>query len=134
MSEEISKLKAEEAGTFNTHHIDDDNNWNWDNNSKMGLIFVLVGVGLLVANMTGLSFTNWWALFFFIPAVISFGKGFQKYTRAGYLTHSAAGAMGGSLFMIFLGSMFLFGLSWSTFWPAIFIVIGASSLLKAMAR
>ena len=136
MSEEISRLKKDEADSayFDTEAKGERSTDSWGDGYGSGLVFILIGIALLIGNYTTFSFHNWWALFFFIPAVGSFGKGLGSVIQNGYLSRSAAGAMSGSLFMLFLGGMFLFDLDWGTFWPAVLIVIGLGSVIKGMGR
>lgn len=126
MNDEIYQLKEDEKNEEKKSNFGDQNN-----GLIVGLVFILVGGGLLLSRFTGLHFDNWWALFIMIPAVASFAKAWQSYQHDGRLNEESSGALMGGLFMTFIASVFLFGLSWGMMWPVVLILIGVGSLTKA---
>ncbi|MCB0035069.1 MAG: hypothetical protein KDE51_13640 [Anaerolineales bacterium] len=129
MNDEIYELKEDEKKTEKENSFVDQNN-----GLIVGLVFILVGGGLLLSRYTGWHFDNWWALFILIPAVASLAKAWQSYQRDGRLGEESGGALMGGLFMVFIASVFLFGLSWGMMWPVVFIIIGVGMLAKAAFR
>jgi hypothetical protein len=68
---------------------------------------------------------NWWALFIFIPGVVGMIAAYNAYQHAGSrITRPVADAATGAIFPILLGAIFLFGLSWAWFFPAIIATWG----------
>jgi hypothetical protein len=100
-----------------------------------GAILVILGLALLARNM-GLDLPvlqNWWALFILIPAVGSLSTAWSQYQRNGRrLTRSVMGSLVGGLVMLVITSIFLFGLSWDVFLPAILILAGLGTLLVGL--
>ena len=97
----------------------------------VGLVFILLGGGLLASNVLGFSFNNWWALFFLIPIGGSLSSAMYQYQKKGRLNEEAIGALFAAMLLSFIMSIFLFGLSWTLFFPAILIMIGVKMLLQA---
>ncbi len=98
-----------------------------------GTILIVIGGLLLLQNMgvaTGLR--NWWALFLFIPAVVTGIAAYSAYQEKGYLDRAAWGAFTGALVPLVIGVFFLFGLNWSVFWPLILIAVGVIALMNGM--
>jgi hypothetical protein len=92
----------------------------------VGAVIILVGGVLLLRNLTGFEFNNWWILFSLIPLsgmLTALWKGYQANGRL------ATGPFIGALGMVFVISIFLFNLSWSAMWPGFFIIGGISVLL-----
>jgi hypothetical protein len=92
---------------------------------------ILVGLGLmfLYQNFTGWMPGNWWALFILIPATAALNQARLLYQQSGTLTPAMRGPLTGGLVMLFVASVFLFGLSWTLFWPAVLVVVGLGMLL-----
>ena len=98
------------------------------NNLIVGAVIIGVGSVLLLRNLTGFEFHNWWILFSLIPLsgmVMALWKGYQANGRL------ATGPFIGALGMAFVISIFLFNLSWSAMWPGFFIIGGISVLLNS---
>lgn len=127
--ENVEKLKDDEQ--FETAKS------NWDSRfgtMVVGLIFLMIGGGLLLANFTSFSFHNWWALFILIPAFSSLGYAYQMYHENGRLGEKGSGALIGGMIMLAVALIFLLGLNWGVVWPVFLIIIGAGILLKARAN
>ena len=92
-----------------------------------GAVIIVVGIVLLLKNLTGFSFGNWWALFMFIPFGGLLTGMWNQYQANGRVP---TGLIISGLSMAFVISIFLFNLSWSALWPVFFIIGGISALLN----
>jgi drug/metabolite transporter (DMT)-like permease len=101
----------------------------------IGVAFVLFGI-IMILQTTGVArLENWWALFILIPAVGSFAAAVRSFrSSGGRFTKSAAGAIGGGLFMTAVALFFLFRVDWGQYWPVFIVLVGVSMLLGAFAR
>lgn len=94
-----------------------------------GVVLILAGI-LLLGSMWGwFGLRNWWALFIFIPAVVSFVSAWRSWRAQGSLNREAAGSLTGGLVLSFVALMFLFAWDWGLLWPIIIILIGVGILL-----
>ncbi|MDA0244053.1 MAG: hypothetical protein OT477_11605 [Chloroflexi bacterium] len=129
MTDEIYDLKDQEKAPQTKHE--------WDSTHSgllVGIVFIMAGAVLLLGRWTELELLeNWWALFILIPAFSSLGRAMHIYKRRGRLGHEGGGALTGGLIILGVALTFLFGLSWSYFWPFILIIVGISSLIQAKA-
>jgi hypothetical protein len=97
-----------------------------------GAILIVLGIFLLLQNLTGCSLNNWWALFILLPAVGAFGRAWQGYQNAGgRLSGEAGRSLFGGIILLLITAIFLFGWSWTIFGPALLILLGASLLLTS---
>ncbi len=99
-----------------------------------GGVLIVLGVFMLLRNITGWSFGNWWALFILIPAIGSLAKAWQLYGAYGAVNNHVRGTLIGGIVLLFVFAMFFFGFNWSLFWPVILIVIGIGALAGVFAR
>ena len=97
-----------------------------------GVILIGIGVIFLLRNITGFSLHNWWALFFLIPAITSFGRVVTMYQADGRLTSRGRGALIGGLILTFIAVVFLFNLDFGSLWPVFLILGGIGLLLNAL--
>jgi hypothetical protein len=89
-----------------------------------GLVLILIGAAFLLQNL-GLPFmTNWWALFFLIPAFGTFLASWEIYQDNGRLTRGGVATLtvGGLLTILTLG--FLLNLNVGLYWPVLLIAGG----------
>lgn len=93
-------------------------------------VMILVGLVLVGANVMGLTFNNWWALFMLIPAFFLLGSVWQSYREHGRLTSQCTGSLIAGLATLTMVAIFLFNLSWSTLWPLAFVFGGIAVLLS----
>lgn len=98
-----------------------------------GLTLIVVGVLFLMNNYLGQPIENWWAIFFFIPAVGAFWAAWAAWrvTRSGV---AAAGPFTGGLLLTTVGLIFLLDLPWNRVWPVFLIVGGIGALLPTLLR
>jgi len=97
-----------------------------------GGILLMMGLLLLVSNITGRSFDNWWALFILIPALGSLYVALRHYTETGTMSEDVRKPLVGGLILLVVSLMFLFNLSWSNLWPFLLIIAGGGLLLTAL--
>ena len=102
-----------------------------DNNKIFAIVLILVGVAVMVGNLTDYSFENWWALFMLIPAGFMFMNVWRDYQENGRLTRKSSGAIIPGVVILTMVAIFLFNLSWAIFWPASLIAVGLSILLSS---
>jgi hypothetical protein len=99
-----------------------------------GGVLIVLGVFLLLQNITGWNLGNWWALFILIPAFGALAKGWQLYQESGTIDERVRGSLIGGLVLLFVFAMFFFGFNWSLFWPILLIVIGTGALIGVFSR
>jgi hypothetical protein len=114
MNDNFSELKGnEEQGGIQPNWI-------------VGAVIIAVGSLLLLRNLTGFEFENWWVLFMFIPFGGLLAGMWNQYQANGRVP---SGLIIAGISMALVMSIFLFKLSWSAMWPAFFIIGGISALL-----
>lgn len=99
-----------------------------------GAILILVGVVLLVGQLTQFQLQNWWALFIFIPAFGSLANAWSELKYYKQLTSSARGSLVAGIFLTCLALIFLLQLDLGRWWPLLVIVAGVAMLLAAVGR
>ena len=100
-----------------------------DNNKIFAVVLIVVGAALVISNLTGYSFENWWALFMLIPAGFIFMTVWRDYQENGRLSRKSSGAIIPGIIILTMVAIFLFNLSWAIFWPVSIIAVGLSILL-----
>lgn len=121
-AEEINDLKQEEQGKG---EHESDSNW------IPGLVLIGLGLFFLLNNFVNIRlFENWWALFILIPAFSNLNSAWKRYRAAGAWTESAVSALTGGLLIGAVAMIFLFNLSFGTFWPVLLIILGFSILVR----
>jgi hypothetical protein len=96
-------------------------------NSWFGVALIGLGLLFLVQNYLGYELHNWWALFFMIPAIGSFGAAYSLW-REGNATAVAGSLTMGVLFTA-VAAIFLLSLPWRSVWPVFIILAGLGMLL-----
>jgi hypothetical protein len=109
------------------HHRSDAAPW------VFGGVLIVAGVFMLLRNMLGLDFGNWWSLFILIPAIGSLARAWQMYQVSGEVDEAVRGPLVAGLIMVFVFTMFFFGFNWSMMWPVLLIVAGLGALLGVFA-
>ena len=97
-----------------------------------GGVLVMMGLLLLVSNITGTPFNNWWALFILIPALGSLYAALKNYSEVGAMTESVRKPLTGGMILLTVSVIFLFDLDWSTMWPFLLVIAGGMMLLTAI--
>lgn len=121
-AEEINNLKNEEQGK-GEHRSE----WNW----LPGVALIVLGLYFLADNFLNIRlFENWWAIFILIPAFANLRNAWARYREAGAWTESAVSALTGGLLIATVAMIFLFNLSWGTFWPLLLIILGFGILVR----
>ncbi len=96
----------------------------------MAVIFIVVGLGLIVSNITGFSFANWWVLFMFIPVAFFAQNIYRDYQANGRLTATSTGSIIAGLAITLTAATFLFeAITWSAIWPIGLIFAGIAMFL-----
>lgn len=96
----------------------------------MAVIFIVVGVGLIVSNITGFSFANWWVLFMLIPVAFFAQNIYRDYQANGRLTSTSTGSIIAGLAITLAAATFLFeAITWSAIWPIGLIFAGIAMFL-----
>ena len=99
-----------------------------------GGILIIIGVFMLLQNLTGLNFGNWWALFILTPAVGALASAWKLYQARGVVDAAVRGPLVGGVILLFVFAMFFFNLDWGLFWPLLLIVAGIAALAGVFAR
>ena len=97
-----------------------------------GGVLLMIGVLLMVSNVTGAPFDNWWALFIMIPALGSLYIALRNYNEAGAMTEAVSKPLTGGLILLVVSLMFLFSANWGSLWPLLLIIAGGGLLLTAL--
>lgn len=99
-------------------------------NVIMAIIFIVVGTGLILSNVIGFEFDNWWVLFMFIPVAFFAQNIFRDYRANGRLTPQSTGSIIASLAILATATVFLVeAITWSAIWPIGLIIAGVSMFL-----
>jgi hypothetical protein len=99
-------------------------------NVGMAIIFIIAGVALIVSNVSGFEFDNWWVLFMFIPVAFFAQNIYRDYRVNGRLTPQSTGSIIASLAILATAAVFLFeAITWSAIWPIGLIIAGIAMFL-----
>lgn len=101
-------------------------NWIW------GAVLILIGLVLLLQNLTGTFSFNWWALFILIPAFWTFSAAWGNYQSNGRLTRTGRSSLIGGAALTIIAAIFLLNLNFSYLWPVLLILGGLSVLLSEL--
>lgn len=97
-----------------------------------GLALVGVGIVLLLRQTGLLAFDfNWWALFILIPAFATFYQAWNLYRTTEQFSRRVRSMLVGGSMMALVAIMFLFNLSWGTYWPLFLIGGGIMALANS---
>jgi hypothetical protein len=93
-----------------------------------GLVLIALGVVFMLQS-AGIMVGNWWAVFIYIPALVSFYNSFRAWRKEGRFSSAASGAFTGGLLLTTVATIFALDLNWDKAWPAILIAIGLGLVL-----
>jgi hypothetical protein len=110
------------------HHRNDAPPW------VLGGVLIVIGVYMLLRNVTGLGTGNWWALFILIPAIGSLAQAWRLYQASGQVTEGVIGPLVGGVILLFVFAMLFFGFNWGLLWPVLLILAGIGALVGVFAR
>ena len=105
-----------------------------DDGMTSGLILIAVGIIFLVMQYGGFHINNWWALFILIPVFTAWNRAIRTSIEAGEITEESVQAITGSLFPLFVASIFLFNWDWGRVWPGFIIIAGVNALARDWGR
>ena len=112
-----SEFKEQKRGGFE----------NWG----MGAVLIGVGVILLLSNLTGFRFDNWWVLFMIFPLAGFFASAWHDYQANGRLTSASTGSVVSGLgILVFAAVILIDSISWGAIWPIAFVFGGITLLLN----
>ena len=95
----------------------------------VGGVLILIGVVVLLQNLLDWELPNWWALFFLLPAVSALARAWDSYRTEMRLSAAVRGPLVSGLALVLVAVIFLFGLSWGTWWPVFVIIFGVGILV-----
>lgn len=102
----------------------------WNSSTVMALVFIVAGVALITANITGFRFDNWWVIFMLIPIGMFALNIYQDYQANGRITASSTGSIIVILSILAGAAVFLFeAVTWGMIWPIGLIIAGLSMYL-----
>ncbi len=101
-----------------------------NNSIVRAVVFIVVGVALIVGNITGFGFQNWWVLFMLIPVSMFAQNIYQDYQANGRITRQSTGSIIVIITILAGAAVFLFeAVTWSMIWPIGLIITGLSIYL-----
>jgi len=96
-----------------------------------GATLILLGSLFMLQNMGFFIHANWWALFFFIPAVGLFAGAWTTCRESGRLTGGGIASITGGVLLSGFGLAFLCNVDLGLVWPLFLVVGGLALLVKA---
>jgi len=97
-----------------------------------GAVLILIGVFLMLNNLTGFSLRNWWALFILIPAMGAFGNAWRIYQKDERLSASARASLISGFILTMVTAIFLLNLDWTLLGPVLLILAGLGLLINVV--
>jgi hypothetical protein len=97
-----------------------------------GAVLIMIGIFIMLDNLTGFTFDNWWALFILIPALGTFGNAWRAYQNDGRLSGQARASLISGIFLTMVTAFFLFNLNWTILGPVLLILAGMGILLNVL--
>lgn len=105
-----------------------------DSGMTSGLIMIAVGVIFLGTQFIDFQFHNWWALFILIPAIVAWTWAARMIKEDGAMTPKSIQTISGSLFPLFVASIFLFQWDWTLVWPGFIVIAGLNAIANAWGQ
>lgn len=98
----------------------------------VGAVLILVGIFIILQNLTWFELENWWALFILIPALGAFGNAWRAYKRDERLSAPARASLISGVILMMVTAIFLLGLNWTILGPVLLILAGVGLLLNVV--
>ena len=95
-----------------------------------GAILILIGIFIMLNNLTGFTLENWWALFIMIPALGAFGNAWRAYQNDGRISGQARASLISGIILTMVTAVFLLNLNWTILGPVLLILAGVGILLN----
>lgn len=87
--------------------------------------FIIAGIALVIANISGMQLTNWWALFMIIPIGFFAQYIYDDYQTNGRLTQHSTGSIIVIVCIVAGAAAFLFeAVTWGNIWPLGLVIAG----------
>lgn len=101
-----------------------------NSNVIMAGIFIVVGAVLIINNVTGFGFNNWWVLFMLIPLAAFVRNIYADYQAHGRVTATSTGSIIATMAILLTAATFLFeAITWGMIWPVGLIFAGIAMFL-----
>jgi hypothetical protein len=97
-----------------------------------GAILILIGIFIMLQNLTSFELENWWALFIMIPALGAFGNAWRAFQNDGGLSGQARASLISGVILTMVTAIFLLGLNWTILGPVLLILAGVGLLLNVI--
>jgi hypothetical protein len=97
-----------------------------------GAILILIGIFIMLQNLTSFELENWWALFIMIPALGAFGNALRAFQNDGGLSGQARASLISGVILTMVTAIFLLGLNWTILGPVLLILAGVGLLLNVI--
>jgi hypothetical protein len=98
----------------------------------VGAVLILVGIFLILDNLTGFTLENWWALFILIPALGAFGNAWRVYQQDQRLSALARSSLISGFILTMVAAIFLLNLNWTILGPVLLILAGVGFLVNVV--
>ena len=95
-----------------------------------GLVLIALGVAFMLQNVLELP-VNWWTVFIFIPALVSFYTAFRTWRKDGRFSAAASGSFTGGLLLTTVATILLFN-AMAVWWPTILVAVGVGLILGSL--
>jgi len=97
-----------------------------------GAVLILVGIFIMLQNLTSFELENWWALFILIPALGAFSNAWRVYQKDERLSAPARASLVSGVILTMVTAVFLLGLNWTLVGPVLLILAGVGILLNVV--
>jgi cation transport ATPase len=98
----------------------------------VGAVLILVGIFIILQNLTSFSLENWWALLILIPALGAFGNAWRAYQNDERLSAPARASLISGIILTMVAAIFLLNLNWTIIGPVLLILAGIGLLINVI--
>jgi hypothetical protein len=113
-------------------HIEERRAGRYGSSWAAGAILILVGIFIMLQNLTSFELENWWALFILIPALGAFGNVWRTYQRDGRLSAPGRASLISGIILTMVAAIFLLNLNWTIIGPILLILAGVGLLINVI--